>query len=297
MGSDASSFLLGAIGVRSSFVAHLTFFSSLAAPNGGGAMGGGIFGAGGTAFGGGAIGGIAGFSGDGGTSGAKSAFLGDGGKTKAGGAGFIGSFAPISTLAISFFTNGGGGTFADVLDVGAGLLGVGAENKDAKTSTPVLLFFASVGPSVFATGFGNGLVGAGALAIGGANNGADKGVLISGFAADGGAKGFCGGTTAGGANKELFVGTLFSSTGAATDSVSNITGSGSSSNFFGVGAEAFSLKLSAKINPVGFAPGSEEIPGFGGGENKEFSKKFSPDCLPTGPLPNGGNAPFNCAGG
>lgn len=259
------------MGVRSSFVAHLTFFSSLAVPNGGGAIGG-IFGAGGTVFGGGAIGGIAGFNGDGGTTGAKSAFLGDGGKTKAGGAGFSESFAPISTLAISLLTSGGGGIFAGALDVGVGLFGAGAENKEAKTSTPVLLFFVSTGASVFATGFDIGLVGAGALAIGGANNGADKGALTSAFDA-GGAKGFCGGTIAGGANKELFVGILFSSTGAATESVSNITGSGSSSSFFGVGVESFSLKLSAKINPVGFAPVSKEIPGFGDGENKEFSKE------------------------
>jgi hypothetical protein len=139
-----------------SFGVHLTLLSSV----GGGGIDTPPKGFGGGAIGGGAIAGIEGFKG-GGTTDGTSAFLGLGGKTSAGGAGFNGSFATSGCLGISALAIGGGGTPIALGADGVGPGLPGAENKEANTSTPVLLAFGSLVPAsgFAAIGGGNGFIG------------------------------------------------------------------------------------------------------------------------------------------
>jgi hypothetical protein len=133
------------------------------------------------------------------------------------------------------------------------------------------------------------------LAEGGANNGlAPVGLLGSVLLTGGGTNGG-NGAPEGGANKGDFASGLKSlgSSGVATDKVSNIIGSGSSSKVFAEdGGAVFSLKASGKIKPGELVPkiGSAASDTFSGegGVNKEFSKRLSP-AAPFGEIGRGGN--------
>jgi hypothetical protein len=267
----------------------------------------------------GAKGGIEGFNAGGGAKGGISAFLGLGGNTKAGGAGLIDSFGG-STLAggggktPGLPTGGGGiagdkgGILASDVDAGA-LFGAGAENKEAKTSTPVFAGFGSPGLSTFAGGGGKFAGGGGKFAppeggiklgalvallgVGGAKSCPGKFGLES-FTPGGAKRGTEGAGWLGGENREF--GADLGSSGATADKVSSIIGSGSSSNFLGGGAAVFSLKASGKINPGVLTPnGSAFSKDFGadGGENKEFSKLGSEGFGAK----DGGNGPGSGLGG